>query len=238
MQLLQKPKETVETPSLGLWLSRDVPHERELADGLMERLGHEKSLETLLALHDKEETRRQKRTKRSAQLIVGFSFGMMAVVALLLYAVFALSSAQHLWWFRICVPLIWLLNGVIHFQNIAMWRGRKGKTPWFSTPVQQNIITALLDYADTPLVADALSRAIVYYTGDRDRLYEKLAQVLPMLPDDPEALTEHARAILWRRLSPAAVYPFPGEKERAPALRSAVARYFARTGAPVKKWWR
>ena len=238
MRLIQKPKETVETPSLGLWLSRDVPQERELAGELLDRLGREKSLETLLALHDKEETRRQKRYDQNTYRILGCATMMMLFAGILLFAILSAPYANHRILLRVCLPAMWFFEGFMFVFIHKMYRGRKGKTPFLSTKVQQNVITALLDYADTPLVADALSRAVAYYTGDRDRLYEKLASVLPMLPDDPEALTEHARAILWRRLSPAAVYPYPGEKERAPAFRSAVARYFARTGAPVKKWWR
>ena len=46
MRLLPRPPET--PPSLETWLGRDVPQEREMAGGLMEKMGREKSLEALL----------------------------------------------------------------------------------------------------------------------------------------------------------------------------------------------
>ena len=246
MRLIQKTNELdettkgKETPSLNLWLSRDVPHERELASELLNKLGREKSLETLLALHDKEETLRQKRLSRHMGAFHACLIAVLLLAFVVLYTVCAIffpPFTLNMRVIQVCLPLSWGFVIAMHVFNVKLWRGKKGKTPFFSTPVQQNLITALLDYADTPLVSEPLARAIVYYSGDRDRLYEKLAHVLSLLPDDPDALTGRARAILWRRLSPAAVYPYPGEKERGPALRSAITRYFARTGKLDKKWW-
>ena len=227
MPLIQKPKE--ETPALPLWLGRDVPHERELARELLEQMGREKSRDYLLHLHDREETRRQKMLKRYSAAIFSCALLMLALVGVVLYTELATPSAHHLPWLRVCVPLIWVCNLIIHGFNFRARGGRRKKTPWFSSVVQQNVITSLLDYADSPLVADTLARATVYYTGDRNRLFDRLAHVLPLLPDDPDALTKYARLALMGRLGSLAASHYPGEKERLPVLRTAIIGYFART---------
>ena len=81
---------------------------------------------------------------------------------------------------------------------------------------QQNIITALFDYDDSPLVADPLCRALSYYNGgnknetsksskeallkryliSRKTLLKHILRVLPLSPDDKNALTKDARVAL------------------------------------------
>ncbi len=230
MRLVQKPKE--ETPSLPLWLSRDVPHERELAGELLNQLGREKSLDYLLRLHDLEETRRQKRLRAHFGVFFVLVAATLGCTAAILFSLFQRPPDELRVWLRVCVPLLWMGAAGIHVLNFRLLRGKNKKTRFLSSPVQQNLITQLFDCADSPLLAEPFSRALVYYTGDRDQLYERLADVLPLLPSDPDALTPYARQVLVRRLSPTTVYPYPGEKERAPALKSAILRYFARTGKP------
>lgn len=228
MPLVQKTKE--ETPALPLWLARDVPHERELACELLEQMGREKSLNYLLHLHDKEETRRQKQLNRYNLVALFCGLIMLLLSSSLLYVVLAMPVGVHLAWLCVFTPMLWIGAIGFHLMNLKLRGGRRKKTPWFSSTVQQNVITSLLDYAASPLVADALSRATVYYTGDRNRLFERLTHVLPLLPDDPDALTKYARLALMGRLASLAPSHYPGEKERIPALRTAIKDYFARTG--------
>lgn len=232
MRLVQKTKE--EIPSLSLWLSRDVPHERELAGELLNQLGREQSLEYLLRLHDLEEMRRQKRLRAHMTI----QFFLLAVTiccaAAVLISTFRFPHDAARQWLRVCTPLLWGCAAGVHLLNLRLWFGKNKKTLFLSSPVQQNLITALLDCADSPLLAEPFSRALIYYTGDRSRLYERLVHVLPLLPSDPDALTKYARQALKLRLSPTTIYAHAGEKERAPALKSAITNYFARTGKPVR----
>ena len=206
MRLLHR---SPEPPSLSTWLSLDIPHERELAGELLGKMGREKSLEALLHLHDKEETKREKR--RSALRHV---------------AVFCLCAYLLLWilglpWLHL-LPFVYFqvgfftfgfVSSALQFVNIRCLR---------ASPRQQNIVTALLDYDDSSLIADPLCRALSYYNGgnqneaaksskeaqlkhilsSRKTLLKHILRVLPLLPDDKNALTKEARFALRNNPAP------------------------------------
>ena len=228
MRLIQHQEEPA---SLSKWLGRDLPHERELMRETLQTMGSEKGLEALLHLHDVEETKRQKRLLQHYFVSSLFAAGMVGIV-LVIDAGFLRSVFQHQH-FSPSRPLVYsflLLQSFFALRGLWGSSSKRRNTPLFSTIVQQNVITALLDYGNNPLIADALARATTYYAGDRSRLYTRLAQILPLLPDDKEALTQTARRTLLGRLhTPALVKPSETEAAALSLLHSAIIVYRART---------
>ena len=197
MRLLHRPPET---PSLSTWFSRDVPQERELAGELLQKMGREKSLKALLHLHDVEETKREKRHAVIKRVAIGF---------LCVYVLFFILGAP---WFHLLHPAYFMLaNFAFMFAGLILqFINFRWGYPTASAR-QSNIITALFEYDDSPLIADALCRALFYYdSGNRGggrecegwNLYKHLLRVLPLLPGDKNALTKDARVCLRNRLAP------------------------------------
>ena len=227
MRLIQHQEEPA---SLSKWLGRDLPHERELMRETLQTMGSEKGLEALLHLHDVEETKRQKRLLRHYFVSSLFAAGMVGIV-LVIDVGFLRNVFQHQH-FPPSRPLVYSFLLLQSFFALrGLWGSNKRRnTPLFSTIIQQNVITALLNYGNDPLIADALARATTYHAGDRSRLYTRLAQILPLLPDDKEALTETARRTLLGRLNtPALVKPSETEAAALSLLHSAIIAYRART---------
>ena len=129
MRLVQQEKK--ETPSLPVWLGRDVPHERELAREMLDQLGGEKSLDYLLYLHDKEETQRQKllrwHTIASWTCAIGSLATMIAIDIVFLKTLF---RGRH----PTLSPLfqaIWVWIILSRLLKFWAYGGKRKKIPFF-----------------------------------------------------------------------------------------------------------
>ena len=229
MRLIQHEEKPA---SLSKWLSREVPQEREMLSETLDEMGWEKSLDALLHLHDKEETRRQKRlNKLLGYLMIPLLLTSVCACLGMLRGEILTPDGPHSGYF----PLMIVASTLpIHLHNLWTRTGRRKKTPVFSTIVQQNVITELLEHPNNPLLADALARATQYYAGDKSKLYQKLAHILPLLPADKEALTKPARrALSFVAHTPAPYVRSETEKESIIVLQAAIHRYRARTEKPT-----
>ena len=217
-----------ETPSLETWLGRDVPHERELAGELLDQMGREKSLTALLALHDKEETKRIKQ-RRS---LLGTQFVMLGFAGLTWLSALPWPHLMHMTFATVICVTLTTISSLIGIGATTFGFGQSFK----ASQRQKNLITALFDYTDSPLTADPLCRAIAYYDGkDRLSVFTNLTHVFPLLPNDKEALTKDARRQLIGRLQVLdGCYGVEDSSEQSERVifadfEIAVLRYFART---------
>ena len=230
MRLLPRPPET--PPSLETWLGRDVPHEREMASELMEKMGREKSLEALLFLYDKEETKRenQRRALHKTHLALIIPACLSA-----LYILTKPPAANKIYTIFLADTLV-TTSGIIEITAAKLGYGQHHK----ASERQKNIVTALFNYDDSPFVADPLCRALsYYYAGQKSGpwlLYEHIKRVLPLLPDDKNTLTGNARRCLRNSLFPSGKASTKKSTQEQDADRTfhadfqiAVLRYFART---------
>lgn len=232
MRLLHHP---AETPSLETWLGRDVPHEREMAGTLLDQMGREKALDALLALHDREETKllnQRRRTIKTHLLFVGASCSAFLISALPPLNLMPVGDAVYL------AASLTAFSSLVSFALVS----RKYIGDCKSPPIRQNIINALFEFTDSPLIADPLCRAIGYYDApDRWEVFANLMRVLPLLPNEKDALTKEGRKWLRNRLvvmenRPAGMEAgrtryagYETERVRYADFEIAVLRYFART---------
>ena len=224
MRLLHRPPET---PSLETWLGRDVPHEREMAGELLDQMGREKALEALLILHDREEAKllnQRRRTIKTHLLFVGASCSAFLISALPPLNLMPVGEAVYL------AASLTAFSSLVSFALASCKYIGDCKSP----PLRQNIVNALFEFTDSPLIADPLCRAIAYYDGeDRWAVFVGLMRVLPLLPDEKDALTKEARRWLRNRLVVMEAKPVAetmhDERTRYADFEIAVVRYFART---------
>lgn len=235
--------------------TEQTPHETE------EFLTREQAINELLLVHDEEEARRQKCLARylvavstllaTAILLAGISTyfgfnptqtvstdtaGVFGKLAIVLMTAVNLTGAWS--------TTGWRKNTLLPNSFCALISEVKKEdyTPAFSSPLQQNVVTAMLIYSDEPRITDALCRALEYYQKDKNRLYVRLARLLPLLPSDGSALSEIAQRTLFNTKNREIESATGNESEQTlPVLQAAAKEYFARTGEPAlrpKRKWR
>ncbi len=227
MRLLHREPET---PSLETWLSRDVPHEREMASELLEKMGREKSLAALLVIHNREETKREK-SRRLVLRAMWVFLGAAVIPWLFVTPVLSLLTFNTAFAIQMCVL------GLFHTFNLTTIFTGYGQY-YRASQRQQNIVTALFAFDDNPLIAEALCRALPYYSNDKApwALFTHLSSALALLPDDKEMLTKEAHLRLRNRLPVLETRQSEDLTSEAQYNRAqqadfeiAVLRYFART---------
>ncbi len=250
-----------EAPASGHALARAIEAIEETPPETEEFLSRAHSVNDLLETLANEEVRQGERRARHDKI---FKYVFRSQLVLGCLALFLLTFppsfvapetsktlGKGLCW--LCVGLLGVVNHlnakqtghtVFDVLSLSDDNNKHKRTPHFSSRLQQNAITALLNYTDDPRVADPLCRAIVYYDGDSNLLYLRLARVLPLLINNTNTLSERSRRILFNVMQGYTDGLLGGNDQRQtlPVLQAAAKEYFARTGAPAprpkRKWFR